>query len=100
MHDEIMGAAVSRYGKIQPLPEPLILYRQHASNVVGANRERKFIFYRMFRQKDSLQAIFWNIYQNLKGKYDIYKFKKRILRFTFLKFFLLQLMAICKRYKK
>ncbi len=38
MHDHcVMLLTVANHGKIKPLYEPLILYRQHGSNVLGAN---------------------------------------------------------------
>lgn len=37
-HDHYLGLVASFYGKIKLLDEPLILYRQHGANAIGAKR--------------------------------------------------------------
>ncbi|OIQ25369.1 glycosyltransferase family 2 protein [uncultured Vibrio sp.] len=49
MHDWWLVLMASQYGKIELIPEPLILYRQHDKNVVGAKANS--IFSRVFRAR-------------------------------------------------
>ena len=37
MHDWWLALAISKHGKIEYIDEPLLLYRQHARNQLGAN---------------------------------------------------------------
>ena len=39
MHDWWIALATSTIGKLIPLDEPLVQYRQHAGNTIGAHRE-------------------------------------------------------------
>lgn len=38
MHDWYFGILAAAFGKIIPIPEPLVKYRQHGSNVVGSKK--------------------------------------------------------------
>lgn len=43
MHDHWIALVASAFGKIEILPEPTILYRQHDNNVVGALKQKSNI---------------------------------------------------------
>lgn len=38
MHDWFLGILAAAFGKIIPIPEPLVKYRQHESNVIGSRK--------------------------------------------------------------
>lgn len=42
LHDEWIGLAVTKYGKVENLKEQTILYRQHGNNVCSAGEEKEF----------------------------------------------------------
>lgn len=42
LHDEWIGLAITKYGKVENLKEQTILYRQHGNNVCSAGEEKEF----------------------------------------------------------
>jgi glycosyltransferase involved in cell wall biosynthesis len=100
MHDALIGAVISRYGRVKPLCETTVLYRQHQNNVIGSNHNRISIFSTLANKKISLFVKIYEVYKTLQINYKNYKIKKEILNFTLLRYFCLKLLIILKRYKK
>jgi len=77
MHDWWMGLVASKFGKIGFVNNPLILYRQHANNSIGAkNFTLEYVLNKVFEKeiisKNIIQAnIFLNQYRNRLDKRTI-----------------------------
>lgn len=51
MHDGWLGLVASIYGKLLFLDEPMVKYRQHGNNVVGANKKKIFALFNIKKLK-------------------------------------------------
>lgn len=51
MHDSLLALCISCYGKILPIHQSLILYRQHSSNSVGIKKYNRSIISKFFKIK-------------------------------------------------
>lgn len=80
MHDSLLALTTSIYGKIAGIPFPLIYYRQHSNNVLGAFKYNKSITYRFINMK--------NIFTN---NYRYYIFVKSINNISLVKFLIIKL---------
>lgn len=86
LHDYLAALVVARYGALYAIPEQLMLYRQHDSNVIGALGLRVDFLSRIYRLYDVLQS-------NL----SLYLKTKRILAIGILRFLFLKVSCIIKR---
>ena len=72
MHDWWLGLIASKFGKIVYINEPLIQYRQHTSNSIGANQLNiRTIFNKLFEKN----ILYLN---QLQAKVFLVKFEKKL----------------------
>ena len=57
MHDAWLGLAASAFGKVVPLREATILYRQHGNNDTGAQRYGWFSLIKKIRQRERREKV-------------------------------------------
>lgn len=77
-HDWWAGVIVAYYGKVSYIHKPLLRYRQHSSNVVGANDVGiKYITIKILHLKKQ-----WEIYKTM---YRMLPFKPNILKWAYYK---------------
>lgn len=88
MHDAwITACTLRKGGLIQPIPQQMVLYRQHEGNCIGAEDLNKITFMYRIRHFKAMQMKNWQLYKMLRSldygsiiKYYRYKliYKKRI----------------------
>lgn len=86
LHDSLLSLVTYKHGIIKPIFKPLIFYRQHGDNVVGASD-----------LKLSVKKSLWRIYQIVTSNIQFYRNRRAILKITFFKFILLKLRICIKR---
>jgi glycosyltransferase involved in cell wall biosynthesis len=78
-HDWWIAVNIAFYGKISYIHQPLLKYRQHASNVVGALKVGpSYIFTKLFHYKKQ-----WEIYSTM---YRSLAFRPSIIKWAYYKF--------------
>lgn len=77
MHDSFIALLISVIGDLVQIDEPLLYYRQHGNNLVGASNKSKSLKYRvknLFKISESMLNDNMKVYQWLisnQGKYNI-----------------------------
>lgn len=76
-HDLWIALMSLQYGEIKPIEEPLVLYRQHGGNVVGAkNQDNVFLRLLNYLRSKGFSALFqeagfqWSLRKNLAKNYQ------------------------------
>lgn len=66
LHDEWIALNAIRFGNITPIESPLIAYRQHDNNVVGAKKES------LIKKIKNYLSSFEDVHENRNKKYKFY----------------------------
>jgi glycosyltransferase involved in cell wall biosynthesis len=82
VHDQWIAINIAHYGMIKYLPIPTILYRQHGSNSVGANRVGFKYFYKKLLVPSKQFKIYNDLINNLSFKINIWSFVYYKIYFT------------------
>jgi glycosyltransferase involved in cell wall biosynthesis len=81
-HDQWIAVNLAHYGKIDFIPQPTVLYRQHENNSVGSNRiGGRYFLKKIFKPVRQLK-IYRNLIVHLKFKVNVFSFAYYKLSFT------------------
>jgi glycosyltransferase involved in cell wall biosynthesis len=81
-HDQWMAVNLAHFGKIDFIPEPTMLYRQHGNNSVGSNRIGGRYFLKKISNPAKQIKIYRDLITHLKFKVNIFSFAYYKLSFT------------------
>jgi len=90
MHDFWFSLVVCQHGKIEHIATPTVLYRQHTSNVLGAQKVDKIYFLKKFRNLKNIWTLNSNVIKTLKiinPKFSYIKWLTVKIQINFSKFF-------------
>ena len=73
VYDQWIGILIAHYGHVAYLHEPTLFYRQHMSNVVGANDVTKRYFIKKVMRSKYQCKIYMSIFKNLPFKLNFPK---------------------------
>lgn len=100
MHDALISLVVSKYGVMHPIQEPLILYRQHENNVIGAMNRRLPFIYRLFNLETSFVCRLRDMWQTINDNIAYYTITSQILNITLIKYLMMKILIATKRNKR
>lgn len=83
IHDQWIAVNISKFGHIKYLPYSSILYRQHASNVVGANNIGIIYFLKKMINPFKQFRIYYDLISNLTFRINVLEFVYYKLLFTY-----------------
>jgi glycosyltransferase involved in cell wall biosynthesis len=81
-HDQWMAVNLAHYGKLDFIPHPTVLYRQHGNNSVGSNQIGSMYFLKKMIKPGRQLKIYRDLIIHLKFKVNIISFAYYKLRFT------------------
>ncbi|HEY1872143.1 MAG TPA: glycosyltransferase family 2 protein, partial [Chitinophagaceae bacterium] len=70
-HDQWMAVNLAHYGKIDFIPRPTVLYRQHGNNAVGSNRIGSRYFLKKILKPAKQLKIYRNLIIHLKFRVNV-----------------------------
>lgn len=82
VHDQWIAVNIAHYGKIEFIPQPTVLYRQHGNNAVGSNHINAGYFLKKIGNPAKQLGIYRNLIRHLNFRINVLSFLFYKLSFT------------------